>query len=206
MRRENGTILIINLRAIGYPDGRQTFLAEAGNLVLGTSEELHQIFRRPEWSDGGMVGSAVVVICLRLLSTQGRESGLPAREGVASRQKIRSRRSIAVDGGIKIDTLIHVASPDQNIHRGNDFSEFLTDEGIRAEVEILALKRTLALQLQQILEQEHITKTELATRMKTSRASLDRILDPANPSLTVASLGKAAAALGRKVELRFVPA
>jgi hypothetical protein len=54
--------------------------------------------------------------------------------------------------------------------------------------------------------QEHVTKTELASRMKTSRASLDRMLDPSNPSLTVASLGKAAAALGRKVELRFVPA
>ena len=62
------------------------------------------------------------------------------------------------------------------------------------------------LQLQQILEQEHITKTELASRMKTSPASLDRMLDPSNPSLTVASLGKAAAALGREVELRFVPA
>jgi antitoxin HicB len=94
----------------------------------------------------------------------------------------------------------------QNIHRGSDFSDFLTDEGIRPEVEVLALKRVVALQLQQILEQEHITKTQLATRMKTSRASLDRILDPGNPSLTVASLGKAAAALGRKVELRFVPA
>lgn len=94
----------------------------------------------------------------------------------------------------------------QNIHRGSDFSDFLVDEGIRPEVEVLALKRVVALQLQQILEQEHITKTQLATRMKTSRASLDRILDPANPSLTVASLGKAAAALGRKVELRFVPA
>lgn len=93
----------------------------------------------------------------------------------------------------------------QNIHRGNDFCDFLADEGIRPEVEVLALKRVVALQLQQILEQEHITKTQLATRMKTSRASLDRILDPANPSLTVASLGKAAAALGRKVELRFVP-
>ena len=93
----------------------------------------------------------------------------------------------------------------QNIHRGSDFCDFLADEGIRAEVEVLALKRVVALQLQQILEQEHITKTQLATRMKTSRASLDRILDPANPSLTVASLGKAAAALGRKVELRFVP-
>lgn len=93
-----------------------------------------------------------------------------------------------------------------NLHRGSDFSEFLADEGIRPEVEVLALKRVVALQLQQILEQERITKTQLAARMKTSRASLDRILDPANPSLTVASLGKAAAALGRKVELRLVPA
>ena len=94
----------------------------------------------------------------------------------------------------------------KNPHRGSDFSDFLANEGIRPDVEVLALKRVVALELQQILEQEHITKTQLATRMKTSRASLDRILDPGNPSLTVASLGKAAAALGRKVELRFVPA
>jgi hypothetical protein len=56
------------------------------------------------------------------------------------------------------------------------------------------------------LEQEKLTKTELAHRMKTSRAALDRILDPANPSLTVSSLGKAAAALGRKVDLKLIPA
>ncbi len=93
----------------------------------------------------------------------------------------------------------------QNIHRGTDFSDFLADEGIRSEVEVLALKRAVALQLQQILEQEQMTKTQLASLMKTSRASLDRILDPGNPSLTVASLGKAAAALGKKVELRFIP-
>ena len=93
----------------------------------------------------------------------------------------------------------------QNIHRGTDFSDLLADEGIRAEVEVLALKRAVALQLQQILEQEQMTKTQLASLMKTSRASLDRILDPGNPSLTVASLGKAAAALGKKVELRFIP-
>ena len=94
----------------------------------------------------------------------------------------------------------------KNIHRGSDFSEFLSEEGILPDVEILALKRVVALHLQQILDQEKVTKTELAARMKTSRASLDRILDPSNPSLTVASLGKAAAALGREVELRFVPA
>ena len=94
----------------------------------------------------------------------------------------------------------------QSAHRGSDFRDFLAGEGILPEVEVLALKRVVSLQLQQIREQKHVTKTELASRMKTSRASLDRMLDPSNPSLTVASLGKAAAALGRKVELRFVPA
>ena len=94
----------------------------------------------------------------------------------------------------------------KNAHRGGDFHEFLDGEGILAEVEILALKRVVAIELQQILDEERITKTQLAARMKTSRASLDRILDPANPSLTIASLGKAAAALGRKVELHLVPA
>lgn len=77
---------------------------------------------------------------------------------------------------------------------------------VRSHRTRLDIGRAVSLRLQQILEQEHVTKTELALRMKTSRTSLDRMLDPANPSLTVASLGKAPAALGRKVELRFVPA
>ena len=94
----------------------------------------------------------------------------------------------------------------QNARLGSDFRDFLAEEGLLPEVEILALKRMVALQLQQILDQEQVTKTQLAKRMKTSRASLDRLLDPKNPSLTVAGLGKAAAALGRKVEVRFVPA
>jgi hypothetical protein len=87
----------------------------------------------------------------------------------------------------------------QNAHRGSAFRDFLAGEGIFPEVAVLALKRAVSLQLQQIREQEHITKTELAARTKSSRASLDRMLDPSNPSLTVASLGNAAAALGRKV-------
>jgi len=93
----------------------------------------------------------------------------------------------------------------KNARRGGDFSDFLAEEGILAEVEVLALKRLVALQIQKALEQEKLTKTELAHRMKTSRAALDRILDPTNPSLTLASLGKAAAALGRKVDLRLLP-
>lgn len=93
-----------------------------------------------------------------------------------------------------------------NPHRGSDFSDFLAGEGLLPEVAVLALKRVVALQLQEIIEKEQVTKTQLASRMKTSRASLDRLLDPTNPSLTVASLGRAAAALGKKVEVRFVPA
>ena len=93
-----------------------------------------------------------------------------------------------------------------NPHRGNDFSDFLEEEGVLPEVTALALKRVLALQLQEIIEKENVTKGQLASRMRTSRAAVDRLLDPQNSSLTVASLGKAAAALGRKLEVRFVPA
>ena len=93
-----------------------------------------------------------------------------------------------------------------NPHRGGDFSDFLAETGLLPEASVLALKRVVALQLQEIIEKEHITKTQLASRMHTSRASVDRLLDPENASLTMASLGKAAAALGKKVEVRFVPA
>lgn len=93
-----------------------------------------------------------------------------------------------------------------NKHRGSDFSDFLIDEGLMPEVQVLALKRLIALQIHEAMAEANLTKTQLAHRMKTSRAALDRILDPENPSLTVASLGKAAAALGRKVEITLVPA
>jgi len=93
-----------------------------------------------------------------------------------------------------------------NPHRGSSFEDFLAGEGLLPEVTALALKRVVALQLQEIIEKQHVTKTQLASRMHTSRASVDRLLDPANSSLTMASLGKAAAALGKKVEVRFVPA
>jgi hypothetical protein len=93
-----------------------------------------------------------------------------------------------------------------NAHRGSDFSDFLVEEGLMADAEVLALKKIVALEIQEALTETKLTKTQLARRMKTSRAALDRILDPGNPSLTVASLGRAAAALGRKVELKLVPA
>jgi len=93
-----------------------------------------------------------------------------------------------------------------NKHRGSELKDFLAEEKILPEVEALAMKKAIALQLQRILEEERISKTQLANRMKTSRAALDRVLNPATASLTIGTLAKAAAALGHRVTFRFEPA
>ena len=94
----------------------------------------------------------------------------------------------------------------KRIHRGSDFRDFLKEEGILEEVEELAMKKVLALQLEKLIARNEMTKTEMAARMKTSRAVVDRLLDASNPSLTISTLGKAARALGRKVKIELVPA
>jgi predicted XRE-type DNA-binding protein len=94
----------------------------------------------------------------------------------------------------------------KNIHRGGDFRDFLKDQGILGEVEARALKQALSLQLDHLLKKEALTKTQMAARMKTSRAAVDRLLDASNSSVTLNTLGKAARALGRKVRIELVPA
>ena len=91
-------------------------------------------------------------------------------------------------------------------HRGSDFRDFLKEQGILGEVEAHALKRALSLQLDRLLKRQEITKTQMAARMKTSRAAVDRLLDASNSSVTLNTLGKAARALGRKVKIELVPA
>jgi DNA-binding Xre family transcriptional regulator len=94
----------------------------------------------------------------------------------------------------------------KRIHRGTDFRDFLKDEGILEEVEERAMKLALAVQLTELLAKSELTKTEMAARMKTSRAALDRLLDASNTSVTLATLGKAARALGRKITIELKPA
>ena len=97
-------------------------------------------------------------------------------------------------------------SKTNNPHRGSDFRDFLAEDGTLAEVEIRALKRAIALQLQTALKESALTKSEMASRMHTSRAVVDRLLDSDNPSLTLATLGKAAQVLGRKLRVDLLPA
>ena len=83
---------------------------------------------------------------------------------------------------------------------------FLEEEGILVEVETRALKQAVSIQLKRLLKEKELTKAEMAVRMKTSRAAVDRLLDASNPSVTLTTLGKAARALGRKVKIELVPA
>jgi DNA-binding Xre family transcriptional regulator len=91
-------------------------------------------------------------------------------------------------------------------HRGSDFRDFLNEQGILGEVETRALKQALSLQLDRLLKEKELTKTQMAVRMKTSRAAVDRLLDASNASVTLNTLGKAARALGRKVKIVLEPA
>jgi len=94
----------------------------------------------------------------------------------------------------------------KRIHRGSDLRDFLKEEGILEEVEERAMKQALTLQLVQLLKKNDLTKAEMAARMKTSRAAVDRLLDASNTSVTLATLGKAARALGRKIKIELVTA
>ena len=89
-------------------------------------------------------------------------------------------------------------------HIGGLFDDFLKEDGIYEEVQTTAIKRVLAWQLEQIMKEQNITKIQMALSMKTSRAQLDRLLDPDNESVTLGTLTRAAAVVGRKLRLELV--
>lgn len=91
----------------------------------------------------------------------------------------------------------------KNKHLGSDFDDFLQDEGMLAEAEATAIKRVLAFQIQREMEERQLTKSALAKLMNTSRSSLDRLLDPDNPSVTLVTMESAAIALGKKLKIQL---
>jgi antitoxin HicB len=96
----------------------------------------------------------------------------------------------------------------KNPHIGSDFDDFLREQGILEQVERASAKKLIALELHARMEGEHISKLEMARRLKTSRSQLDRLLDPANESVTLATLDRAAQVLGKRlrVTLEDLPA
>ena len=87
------------------------------------------------------------------------------------------------------------------IDRSETFDEFLDKDGLLAETEDAAIKRIIADQIKVAMDKQHLSKTAMAARMKTSRRQLDRLLDPKNPSVTLATLRRAASAVGRRLRV-----
>ena len=89
---------------------------------------------------------------------------------------------------------------------GSSFDDFLQEEALLESSTGVALKRVIAWQIDQEMKAQKLTKTELAKRMHTSRAALNRLLDENDTSLTLTTLASAAAALGKKVNLQLAAA
>jgi antitoxin HicB len=85
---------------------------------------------------------------------------------------------------------------------GSSVDSWLREEGIYEEVTATAIKRVLARQVEAAMKEKHFSKAEMARRMHTSRAALDRLLDPDYDAVTLSTLRKAATAVGRRVAAR----
>jgi antitoxin HicB len=91
----------------------------------------------------------------------------------------------------------------KNKHIGSDFDDFLREENIYEDVKAAAIKRVIAYQIAQEMKRRKLTKSEMATRMNTSRAALERLLDPSNASVTLSTLERAASALGKTLKIEL---
>ena len=90
-----------------------------------------------------------------------------------------------------------------NNYVGSPFDDFLEEEGIITEVKNEAIKRIISYNVFEEMQKQNINKTEIAKEMSTSRAALDRLLNPYNDSVTLATLTKAANVLGKKLVLQL---
>ena len=91
-------------------------------------------------------------------------------------------------------------------HSGSSFASFLDEEGIRDEVESMAVKRVLAWQFEQAMKKRQKTKQAMARELRTSRSQLDRLLDPRNVSVSLHTITRAANVLGKRVIIQIADA
>ena len=88
-------------------------------------------------------------------------------------------------------------------HMGSSIDAFLREEGIFEEAQAEATKEVVAWQLAEAMRKKKISKSKMATLLKTSRTQVDRLLDPKN-DVTLSSLQRAAAMVGRRVHIELV--
>jgi len=88
-------------------------------------------------------------------------------------------------------------------HLGSDFDDFLKDKGTLESAELAAIKMVIADQVAKEMKKKKLSQTEMAKRLGTSRAAFMRLLNPKNYSVTLLTLYRAAAALGKDLEIKF---
>ncbi len=89
------------------------------------------------------------------------------------------------------------------IDRRESCDDFLAKDGLLAETEDAAIKEIIADQIKVAMDKKGLSKSAMAARMRTSRRQLDRLLDPKNPSVTLATLRRAASAVGRRLRVEL---
>ena len=92
----------------------------------------------------------------------------------------------------------------RNLRIGSSLDDFLEQEGVRAEFEALAVKEVNAWELKVAMEKKKISKSKMAELMATSRAQIDRLLDPTSGNVTLETLARAAHIVGRELRLKLV--
>ncbi|MGO3927365.1 XRE family transcriptional regulator [Rhodopseudomonas pseudopalustris] len=92
----------------------------------------------------------------------------------------------------------------KNKHVGSSFESWLDETDLREEVTVSAIKSVIAMQLSAEMKKQKLTKKRMAELMKTSRAQLDRLLDPDNGNATIESLQRAAHIVGRELRMELV--
>jgi plasmid maintenance system antidote protein VapI len=91
-----------------------------------------------------------------------------------------------------------------NANEGSSFDSFLKEDSTYEECTAIALKRVLAWQFEEAMDKQHLTKKAMAEKMATSRSQLDRLLDPEKTGVSLETLQRAAAVIGRELRIELV--
>jgi DNA-binding Xre family transcriptional regulator len=94
----------------------------------------------------------------------------------------------------------------KNPHHGSTLDDFLKEEGVLEEFRAAAVKEVIAWQIEKAMKDKKLSKNKMAALMQTSRAQLDRLLDPEQGNVTLETLHRAARALGRELKIELTKA
>jgi antitoxin HicB len=91
----------------------------------------------------------------------------------------------------------------KNPRHGSTLDSFLKEEGVLEEFRAAAVKEVIAWQIQEAMKKKKLSKNKMAALMDTSRAQLDRLLDPKQGNVTLETLHRAAQVLGRELRIEL---